>query len=136
LSPKFANKLGKTAISFAVVYSVSGNTVMVESLLDKNCELIELTKERGPEKIGLIEYEQRLAQYNAPSNEERLTSFKKKYELRLGEEFPKDKLSIGTESAIQAFLNQCDFDKRLALLKSQKQFDKDHPNGFRGQKGQ
>jgi hypothetical protein len=129
LAPKFSNKLGKTAAKFSVEYSVTGVTVNVESILDSKGKLKSPTE---IEEVSLIEFERRLALYNTPSTEEKLSSFKRKYELRLMEEFPSDGPSDGKDESIQAFLNKIPFEKRVALLKSQKDFDKSYPNGFRG----
>lgn len=130
LAPKFANKLGKTASGFAVKYDTEGISVEVSSLLNAK-GVLEQSLLKEPDVVGLIEYERRVALHNTPTESERLASLKRKYELRLMEEFPSSGPVSGTEQDIQAWLGTLPFEKRIALLKSQKDFDKSFPDGFR-----
>lgn len=131
LAPKFANKLGKSATEFSVVFSMTGMTVMVKSRLDSEGDEIE---DGATHDVALLEFERRVALSNAPSNEERLSALQRKYELRLNKPFPEgNKPRSGSESAIQAWLGSLPFAERVALLKSQKDFNKSYPNGFRVQ---
>jgi hypothetical protein len=127
LSPKFANKLGKTAAGFAVIYSVDGTTVQVQSMLDQNGEKFppgSPGKDPRVDKVSLVEYERRVALFNRPSADERLSALKRKYELRLGKEFPSKGPASGEEADIQAWLGSISFEERVTLLKSQKDFEK------------
>jgi len=125
LAPKFANKIGKTAASFAVIYTGSGTQIMVETMIDANgSSLGPLMEGKAWPKIGLAEFERRVALANAPSKEERLYALKRKYELRLEKEFPKVGPKSGGEADIQAWLGTLSLPERLALLKSQKDWEK------------
>jgi hypothetical protein len=120
LAPKFANKIGKTATGFAVIYTGEGVSVMVESMIDSKGLKLEAGK---VDKIGLMEFERRVALFNKPSAEERLGALRRKYELRLEKEFPKEGPKTGEEPDIQAWLGTLPLGERLALLKSQKDWD-------------
>jgi len=132
LAPKFANKLGKTAASYAVIYSGSGVTVMVETMIGLNAEeLAPPVAGATYPRIPLLEFERRVALKNQPSEAERLSSLKRKFELRLNIEFPQAGPTSGSEPDIQAWLGTRPFAERRALLMSQKDFEKSYPQGFR-----
>jgi len=125
LAPKFANKIGKTAAGYAVFYDGGGTSVKVQSMLDKNGEMIHPPPADGKyAPVDLVEFERRVALYNAPSPDERLSALRRKYELRLEKEFPAKGPSSGSESDIQAWMASLPFNERVALLKSQKDFEK------------
>jgi hypothetical protein len=130
LAPKFANKLGKTAASFAVIYTGSGTQVMVESMIDEDGNPLE---EPYP-RIGLADFERRVALANAPTKEERLYALRRKYELRLEKEFPAKGPASGSEADIQSWIGTLPLSERLALLKSQKDFDKSKSDPAKGSK--
>jgi len=132
LAPKFANQIGKTALGFRASWGGSGTTVEVHSSISSNGKEFAL-KEGKPqgEWIGLAEWERRRSLRNAPTNEERKSALKRKYELRLAKEFPARGPASGSEEDIQAFLDTLPFAQRRALLMSQKDFSKSYPQGFR-----
>jgi len=134
LAPKFANKLGKDAITFAVVYSGAGTRVIIDCVLDAN------GRPRSPrdgrpqtESVDLVEFERRVALKNQPTEADRLSALRRKFELRLNMEFPREAPASGSEADIQAWLGNRPFAERRALLMSQKDFDKSYPNAFRAQ---
>lgn len=133
LAPKFTNQLGKTCTYFKVQYTVSGTQIMVGSMISADARVFSLTKDGRPgsEEVSLMEWERRRALKNAPSDEDRLSALKRKYELRLNREFPKSGPAGGAESEIQAWLGTLPFAQRRALLMSQKDFAKSYPDGFR-----
>jgi len=125
LAPKFANKIGKTAASFAVLFNGSGTQVMVETMISADGKPLSPPKGTdGWPRIGLAEFERRVALANAPSDEERLFALKRKYELRLEKEFPAKGPASGSEADIQSWIGTLSLQERLALLKSQKDFEK------------
>lgn len=128
LAPKFANQIGKTCSGFRVSYMPEGMKVEVCSTITSKGDDISGDK---PEFISLPEWERRRALRNAPSDEDRLSALKRKYELRLGKEFPSDGPASGKEADIQAWLGTLGFAQRTALLMSQKDFAKKFPEGFR-----
>jgi hypothetical protein len=125
LAPKYANKVGKTCESIAFVYTKQGVQVFVRPLGD--------LKEDGDPVSGIsvADFQQRLAEENAPTKEQKLRSLRNKYELRLNKPFPEKGPSSGSDEDIQAWLDKCTFDVRRALLMSQKDFEKSYPTGFR-----
>jgi hypothetical protein len=132
LAPKYANKLGKTISSVTVKYGLKGKTVVVETFLDKEGKLLDSsTKAEDLDDVSVVEFQRRLAILNAPGDQERLRSLKRKYELRLNMEFPKPGPGDGAESTIQAWLETIPWERRRALLMSQKDFEKSYPQGFR-----
>jgi len=120
LAPKFANKIGKTCDGYAVKFDGGGITIMVASKLDANGAFFK----EGTDQINLVEFERRNALHNQPSDADRLASLKRKFELRLEKEFPKQGPKSGAEPDIQAWLGTLDWNDRVALLKSQKDFEK------------
>jgi len=125
LAPKFSNQIGKTCTGFQVLYSLTGITVKVHSVVNStggDCE---------PELISVPEWERRRALKNAPSNEERLNGLRRKYELRLNRQFPAQGPASGSEADVQAWLATLPFSQRRALLMGQKDFTKSYPDGFR-----
>jgi len=130
LAPKFANKLGKTAAAFAVIYTGSGVEIMVQSMIGKDAESISPVNGVYPQ-VSLVEFERRVALKNQPSTAERLASLKRKFELRLNMEFPSAGPQSGSEEHVQAWLGTRSFTERRALLMSQKDFEKSYPGGFR-----
>jgi hypothetical protein len=124
LAPKFANKIGKTCDGYAIFYTGAGVSVKVQSLLDKDGDLLT-----GPEECNLVEFERRVALHNQPTEADRLASLRRKYELRLEKEFPVKGPASGSEADIQAWLGTLPIGERLALLKSQKNFEKDSKSG-------
>lgn len=123
LAPKFANKIGKTAAGFTVAYTGSGTSVMVQSMLDKDGNILDVKNDVYP-SINLVEFERRVALHHRPSDEDRLASLRRKFELRLEREFPVKGPASGSEADIQAWLGTLSLGDRLALLKSQKDFEK------------
>jgi hypothetical protein len=126
LAPKFANKLGKTAEGYSLKFDMEGFRVVVDSLLNDQGESID-----DSEEVSLLEFERRVALANAPSNEERLSALKRKYELRLNRAFPDAGPASGAEPSIATWLATLPFAERRALLMSQKDFNKSYPEGFR-----
>jgi len=125
LAPKFANQIGKTCTGFSVMYTEQGVRVQVNSTIGANGAPIEA------ELISVPEWERRRSLKNAPSNEERLSGLRRKYELRLNREFPTPGPTSGSEEDVQAWLATLPFAQRRALLMSQKDFSKSFPEGFR-----
>lgn len=128
LAPKFANQIGKTCTGFQIQFSVDGLTVNVDSLLTSTGARVVGD---NTEEISLPEWDRRRALANAPSDAERLSALKRKYELRLNQEFPGNGPASGSEANIQAWLETLPFAQRRALLMSQKDFAKAFPQGFR-----
>lgn len=126
LAPKFANKLGKSAVAFTVSYTTEGVSVEVMSLLGARAQTLE-----EAEEVSLVEYERRVALANTPSPTEKLNALRRKFELRLNIEFPSVGPSSGSDEHIQAWLGTLPFAQRRALLMSQKDFDKSYKDGFR-----
>jgi len=132
LAPKYANQIGKTSAGYSVCYSMDGVTVMVKSLLSENGEKINIPSE-GIEKlptVSVAEWERRRALHNAPSEKEKASAMVRKYELRLKKEC-KSPPASGSDADIQAWLGKLPFKEKLALLQSQKDFNKSYPEGFR-----
>jgi len=128
LAPKFANKIGKVCDGYAVIYAGNGVNVMVKSRLDSDGDLIA---DNAIQDVGLVEFERRVALHNQPSAAERLAALRRKFELRLNMEFPREGPASGDEAHIQAWLGTRPFAERRALLMSQKDFEKSYPQGFR-----
>jgi len=126
LAPKWANKIGRTMESISIKYDVDGVTVEVEGLVGPSGEKITES-----ETISLAEFQRRAGLFNQPSADEKLRSFKRKYELRLNLEFPTPGPASGNEADIQVFLDTLPMQRRRALLMSQKAFEKAYPEGFR-----
>jgi len=124
LAPKYANKLGKTIDSIAIVYSPKGISVQV-------AVPSELGSDKKAEVIDLATFHQRLGEMNAPTEEQKLRSMRNKYELRLNKEFPSLGPKSGKDADLQAFMDSLPFKERRALLMSQKDFEKSYPEGFR-----
>jgi len=132
LAPKFANKLGKTAAAYAVIYTGSGVEIQVRSMIDHDGSDLAPPQNGGLyPNIPLVEFERRIAARNQPSDADRLSALKRKYEVRLATEFPAQGPASGSEANIQAWLSTRPFTERRALLMSQKDFEKSYPNGFR-----
>lgn len=131
LAPKFANKLGKTAAAFAVIYTGSGVEVLVRSMIGSEGQDLGDPGAGGYPQIPLVEFERRIALKNQPTAADRLASLKRKFELRLNLEFPVQGPQSGSEEHIQAWLGTRPFAERRALLMSQKDFEKSYPQGFR-----
>lgn len=125
LAPKFANQIGKTCTGFRVLYAAEGMKVEVGSTVGAQGTIVQT------EWISVAEWERRRALRNAPSKDERLSSMKRKFELRLNREFPTPGPASGSEADIQAWLGTLPFAQRRALLMSQKDFSKSYPEGFR-----
>jgi len=125
LAPKFSNKIGKVCGGFSVMYESSGTCVKVRSWLDGKGKFFPMDSGvQKEEVIDLNEFERRNALKNEPSPEERVFALRRKYELRLNKEFPVKGPASGTEADIQAWLGSLPFNERIALLKSQKDFEK------------
>jgi len=131
LAPKFANKLGKTAAGYAVIYSGSGVEVQVQSMLGPNGALVRAQPDGTFPTVPLVEFERRVALHNQPSEADRISALRRKYELRLRQEFPAAGPASGSEAHVQAWLASRPFAERVALMMSQKDFDKSYPQGFR-----
>jgi hypothetical protein len=125
LAPKFANQIGKTCTGFSVTYSDMGVRVLVNSTIGNNGLACDA------EPVSVPEWERRRALKNTPSNEERLSGLRRKYELRLNRAFPGTGPTSGSEADVQAWLATLGFNERRALLMSQKEFQKSYPEGFR-----
>jgi len=128
LSPKFANKIGKTCGAFGITFDMDGVHITADSWLSATGQLVGA---EFSEEVSLLEFERRVALHNTPSNDERLLSLKRKYELRLNRQFPAAGPASGSEADIQAWLGTVPFAHRRALLMSQKDFAKSFPEGFR-----
>lgn len=128
LAPKFANQLGKTATGFKVEYFVGGMLTKACSLLGSDGSQLSAD---SVEWVTIPEWERRRSLRNAPDDSERLSSLKRKFELRLAREFPANGPRSGSEADIQAWLGTLPFQQRRALLMSQKDFAKSFPQGFR-----
>jgi hypothetical protein len=132
LAPKFANKIGKVCDGFAVIYTGSGVEVQVKTMLDQNGGMLPPpVGDAHYPMIPLMEFERRVALHNQPSPADRLAALRRKFELRLRREFPQPGPASGSEEHIQAWLGTRPFAERLALLMSQKDFEKSYPEGFR-----
>jgi len=129
LAPKFANQIGKTCTGFTIQFTLDGLTVNVDSLLTSRGTRV--ASDDATEEVSLPEWERRRALSNAPTDAERLNALKRKYELRLNQEFPGNGPASGSEADIQAWLETLPFAQRRALLMSQKDFAKAFPQGFR-----
>jgi hypothetical protein len=132
LAPKFANKIGKTCDGYAIIYTGSGVEVRARTKIGPDGRL--LTPPVGGADypmISLMEFERRVALANQPTAADRLMALRRKFELRLKREFPAAGPTSGSEEHIQAWLGTRPFAERLALLMSQKDFDKSYPEGFR-----
>jgi hypothetical protein len=121
LAPKFANKLGKTAAAFTVAYTPEGTRVLAVSMLDTKGVLIQDAKDYP--SIALVEFERRCALKNQPTEADKLAALRRKYELRLGRAFPAPGPTSGSDSDVQAWLATLSLEERLALLKSQKDWE-------------
>jgi hypothetical protein len=126
LAPKYANQIGKTATQFRVVYAGNGMQVEVASTVGTDGADINPAV-----WLAIPEWERRRALRNAPSNDERLNTLRRKFELRLNREFPTPGPASGSEADVQAWLATLPFGQRRALLMSQKDFSKSYPEGFR-----
>lgn len=126
LAPKFANQIGKTCTQFRVLYTPTGQTVEVASIVGSDGSMLDQAV-----WISIPEWERRRAARNAPDDEERLSALRRKYEVRLGRAFPAQGPASGSEADIQAWLGNLGFAQRRALLLSQKDFTKSYPEGFR-----
>lgn len=125
LAPKYANQIGKTCTQFRVVYAGNGMQVEVASTVSTT------GGQQEPAWMAIPEWERRRALRNAPSNDERLNTLRRKFELRLNREFPTPGPASGSEADVQAWLATLPFGQRRALLMSQKDFSKSYPEGFR-----
>jgi hypothetical protein len=132
LAPKFANKIGKTCDGYAVIYTGSGVEVQVRTKIGPDGRPLA-TPAAGQQypMIQLMEFERRVALANQPTADDRLAALRRKFELRLRREFPAAGPTSGSEEHIQAWLGLRPFAERLALLMSQKDFEKSYPEGFR-----
>jgi len=126
LAPKFANQIGKTCAQFRVLYTASGQSVEVASLVGVDGNLLDTAV-----WTSIPEWERRRAVRNAPDDEERLSALQRKFEVRLNRAFPAQGPASGSEADIQAWLGNLGFAQRRALLMSQKDFQKSYPGGFR-----
>jgi len=127
LAPKFSNQIGKTCAGFCIKFMPQGMNVEVLSTI--NTDGVDISGK--PELVSIPEWESRRAKRNAPSDSDRISALKRKYELRLGKEFPAKGPQSGSEESIQAWLGTLGFAERTALLLSQKDFAKKYPDGFR-----
>jgi hypothetical protein len=130
LASKYANKIGKYCRDFTITYGAGGVQVNAASWLDRN-GVEQAALRADPDEIPLIEFERRCALKNTPSNDERLSALRRKFELRLNAQFPAQGPASGSEADIQAWLGTLGFAQRRALLMSQKDFEKSFPDGFR-----
>ena len=124
LAPKFANKLGKTAAGYAVMYEGGSTRVAVKAMIGPNGRPLTPPANGEYPLIDLVEFERRVALANAPSNEERLFALRRKYELRLERAFPQNGPASGSEADIQQWVSTLSLEERMALLKSQKDWEK------------
>jgi hypothetical protein len=124
LAPKFANKLGKTAAGYAVFYEAGATRVAVKAMIGPNGRPLTPPANGEYPLIDLVEFERRVAIANAPSNDERIFALRRKYELRLERAFPENGPASGSEADIQAWMSTLSLEERIALLKSQKDWEK------------
>jgi hypothetical protein len=129
LAPKFTNQIGKTCAGFRLAYMATGVAITVGTTVLNDGSDIPVGSE--PEWISIPEWERRRALRNAPSEEERLSGMRRKYELRLNRAFPAQGPQTGSEEHMQAWLATLPWNHRRALLMSQKDFAKSYPEGFR-----
>jgi hypothetical protein len=137
LAPKYANKVGKTAAAFAVFYSADGVKVSVQSMLDSEGKALSPgSPTKGPlwPTINLVEFERRVALHNQPTEAGRLAGLVRKFETRLEKSFPAEGPASGSEADIQAWLGTLSLSDRLALLKSQKDWEQSKVAGQAGSK--
>jgi len=118
--------LGKTCTGFKVEYGMSGVLVKANSMISADGGLLD-----AAEWVGIQEWERRRALRSAPSDGERISALRRKYELRLNRPYPAVGPASGSEEAVQAWLATLPFAERRALLMSQKDFSKSYPDGFR-----
>jgi len=132
LAPKYANKIGKTCEGYLIRYTMEGTMVQARSLLADDGSAIDTA-----EVVSIVEFDRRVALKNQPTAADRLASLKRKFELRLNMEFPTPGPASGSEADVQAWLATLPFPQRVALLKSQKDWEKSQANnpgpGFRAQ---
>jgi hypothetical protein len=118
---KYAKYIGKDLEKIEVTYSAEGAEILVYGK--------EKTPFESLRGVSLAEFRAARSEENAPTESEKLRSFRNKFELRLKRECPKTLLS-GSDTAIQAFLDGLPFKERRAMLMSQKQFQAEYPNGY------
>jgi hypothetical protein len=119
---KYAKMLGRDLDEIRIKYTSDGVTIEVDG--KAGTPYADLTDATFAAYHALRQKEL------APSNEEKLQSFKNKFELRLNREFPTPGPASGSDADIQAFLNGLNFRERRALLMTQKQFSAQYPNGY------
>jgi hypothetical protein len=119
---KYAKLLGKSIKTLRVIYDENGVTVEIDG--------VEGTPYAGLEEASIAAFKAVREKENSPSDAEALRAFRNKFELRLNREFPANGPASGSNADIQSFLDTLPFRERRALMMSQKQFEKNYPNGF------
>lgn len=119
---KYAKMLGRDLEEIRVKYTSDGITIEVDGKAE--------TAYSSLEGATFSEYHALRQQELAPSDDEKLQSFKNKFELRLNREFPTPGPASGKDADLQSFLNGLNFRERRALLMTQKQFSAQYPNGY------
>jgi hypothetical protein len=119
---KYAKMLGRDLEEIRIKYTSDGITVEVDGKAG--------TPYAGLDSSSFADYHVLRQSALAPTDEQKLQSFKNKFELRLNREFPTPGPASGSDADIQAFLNTLNFRERRALLMTQKQFSAQYPNGY------
>jgi hypothetical protein len=128
LIAKYQKMLGKDLKKIQVEYTSTGVSVWVWGMGD-----YAHTNGNGQETgYSLSAFKQKKSEAAKPSEEEALTAFKNKWEIRLNTPFPADAgIDDASEASIQTFLAGRPFNQRRAMLMSNKQFRSAYPNGYR-----
>ncbi|BCX55511.1 hypothetical protein 1 [Cryphonectria naterciae splipalmivirus 1] len=126
LMSKYQKMLGKDLEEIQIKYTAAGAAVMVKGMGD----YAPSPNAANAGFITLAEFRQKKQEAAKPSDEEALTAFKNKWEVRLATPFPERGPASGKDADIQAFLSGQRFEHRRAMLMSNKQFKSAYPNGF------
>lgn len=119
---KYTKFLGKQLKSIDISYTADGIDIGVTGMPN--------TPYSGLDNASFAAFKAIRDAQNAPTQAEKLQSFRNKFELRLNREFPAQGPTDGSDTAIQAFLNGLPFRERQAMLMTQKQFSARYPNGY------
>jgi len=119
---KYAKMLGRDLEEIRIKYTSDGVTIEVDGMAGTPYEELEGAPFSAYHALRKKEL--------APSDDEKLASFRNKFELRLNREFPTPGPASGSDADIQAFLNGLNFRERRALLMTQKQFSAQYPTGY------
>jgi len=125
LAGKYAKMLGKDCEEITVKYTATGVNVTFTVNVDGKDTQMSLAELKAHKKKDV----------KVPS-EDLFRIFRNKYELRLNKELKKATFDAATAThkemgdKIQAFIESLAFKERRALLMTQKQFEKNYPNGY------